>query len=192
VGRRIEVKPDDVADLGRKGWIVRQLEGADAVRLKPVRTPDALHIGEADARRLGHGAPCPMRGLAGRLGKREGDDPLSHLGPERGDARRARLVATKAFDALGREALLPTPDGGLALARSPHDGGRAETVGCRQHDRGTPDMLLRAVAVRDDGSKPVTVRGGHFNGNPGAHAPDSHAVIATGISKRALPSPSIH
>jgi hypothetical protein len=86
-----------------------------------------------------------------------------------GSARRAGLVAKKAVDALYREALLPAPDDGLALARPPHDGGRAETVGCRQHDRGAPDMLLRAVAVRDNGIKPVTVRGGHFNGDPGAH-----------------------
>src|SRR5215211_5173886 len=181
VGRRIDVEADDVADLGRKGWIVRQLEGADAVRLKPVGAPDALHIGEADACCLDHGTPCPVRDLAERLGKREGDDPLSHLGPERGDARRARLVAKKAVDALCREALLPAPDRGLALARPSHDGRCAETVCCRQHDRGPPDMLLRAVTVRDDGMKPVTVRGGHFNGDPGAHAPDSHASIATGI-----------
>ena len=121
VGRRIDVEPDDVADLGREGWVVRELEGADAMRLKPVRAPDALHIGEADAGRLGHGTPCPVGRLAGRLGKRQGDDPLSHLGPERRDARRAGLVAKKAVDALCREALLPAPDGGLALARPSHD-----------------------------------------------------------------------
>src|SRR5829696_4197281 len=57
---------------------------------------------------------------------------------------------------------------------------------------GAPDVLLRAVAVRHDGSKPVAVRGGHVDDDPGAHAPDSHAIIATGIPKRTLPSPSIH
>src|SRR3954451_5490007 len=105
---------------------------------------------------------------------------------------RARLVAKMAVDALCREALLPAPNGGLALARPSHDGRCAETVCCRQHDRGPPDMLLRAVAVRDDGMKPVTVRGGHCTCDPGGHAPDSHASIATGIPKRTLPSPSIH
>jgi hypothetical protein len=48
------------------------------------------------------------------------------------------------------------------------------------------------IWLRGDGIKPVTVRGGHFNGDPGAHAPDSHAIITTGIPKRTLPSPSIH
>jgi hypothetical protein len=46
-------------------------------------------------------------------------------------------------------------------------------------------MLLRTVAVRHDGIQPVTVRGGHFNDNPGAHAPDSHAIIPAGIPRRA-------
>ena len=122
--------------------------------------------------------------------------------PRKEPRRRRRLVraakkpstalSQKAFDALYRKALLPAPDGGLALARLPHDRGRAEPVDCRQHDCGTPDMLLRAVAVRHDGIKPVTVRGGHFNDDPRAHAPDSHAIIPAGIPKRTLPSPSIH
>jgi hypothetical protein len=77
-----------------------------------------------------------MRGLAGRLGKREGDDPLSHLGSERGDARRARLVATKAFDALGREALLPTAVLLLPVRRMiaavPRPSAVASTIAARQ------------------------------------------------------------
>ena len=189
---RIDVEPDDVADLGGEVRVVRELEGADAVRLEPVRAPDALDVGEADAGRLGHGAPRPVGRLAGRLGERQGDDPLAHLGPERRDARRAGLVAQKALDALCREALLPAPDGGLALARPPHDRDRAEPVGRGEHDRGAPDVLLRAVAVRHDGFQPVAVRGGHVDDDPGAHRPDSHAITATGIPCRTFPSPSDH
>jgi hypothetical protein len=116
VGGRIDVEPDDVPDLGGEVRVVRELEGADAVRLEPVRTPDALDIGEADARRLRHGAPGPVGRLARRLGEREGDDPLSPPRAERRHARRAGLVAQKALHAFLGEALLPAPDAVLLLA----------------------------------------------------------------------------
>jgi hypothetical protein len=153
--RRIHVEPDDVADLGGGVRVVGQLEGADTVWLKTVQTPDTLHVGETNARRLGHGAPRPMGRPAGRFGKRESDHPLAHLGPERRDARRACPVAQKALHAFPGEALLPAPDGGLALGLAPRNGSRAEPAGPRQHNRGTPDVLLGAVAICNDGFQPV-------------------------------------
>jgi hypothetical protein len=170
---------------------VRELEGADAVRLEPVRTPDALDIGEADARRLGHGASCPVGRLAGRLGEREGDDPLSHLGSKQHHTGRAGLVAEQALHAFVGEALLPAPDAGLALGGEPHHLVRAEPVRRGEHDGDAPDVLLRAVTVRHDGFKPGAVRGGHVDDDPWAHRPDSHANTQTEIPRGTLPSPSI-
>ena len=192
MGGRIDVKPHDVPDLGGEVRVVRELEGADAVRLEPVRTPDALNVGQADADRLGHGTPRPVGRLAGRLGQRQGDDPLAHLGPERRDAGRAGLVPQEAVDTFLREPLLPAPDTGLRLGRPSHDLVRAKTVGRRQHDRGTPDVLLRTIAIRHDGFQPVAVRGGDVDDDPGAHPPNSHALVVTGIPSGTLPSRSIH
>jgi len=70
------------------------------VRLQPVRAPDALDIGEADADRLRHGAPGPLGRLARRFGERQGHDALAHLGSERRDARRTCLVAQQPVDAI--------------------------------------------------------------------------------------------
>ena len=50
-----------------------------------------------------------------------------------------------------------------------HDRHRAEPVGCRQYDPGTPDVLLRAVTVRHDGFKLVTLSSRYFGDDPGAH-----------------------
>ena len=43
VGRRIEIQPDHVAQLGGKGWILRQLEAPHPMRQQTVGGPDALH-----------------------------------------------------------------------------------------------------------------------------------------------------
>jgi hypothetical protein len=43
VGRRIDIEPDDVSQLGGKARIARALEGAQPMRLQFVRPPDALH-----------------------------------------------------------------------------------------------------------------------------------------------------
>jgi hypothetical protein len=65
MGRRIDIKPDDVAYLGRERRVFGELEGADAVRLKPVRAPDALDLGETDAPSLRHRPAGPLGGFAG-------------------------------------------------------------------------------------------------------------------------------
>ncbi len=65
--------------------------------------------------------------------------------------------------------------------------GGAQPLGGDENDPGTPDVLLRAVAVRDHGFKQGAVRGGHVDDKPWAHRPDSHAINATGIRSRTLP-----
>jgi hypothetical protein len=146
-----------------------------------VSLPDALHRGQADADRLGHGGGGPVRRLVRRLGCGQGHHLVDHLLTERLDARGPGLVPQKAVDALLDEALLPAPDAGLRLAGPAHDRDRADTVHRQQHDLGPPDMLLRAVAVARDYRQTAAVGGGDGEGDAGAHAPDSHASAPAGI-----------
>ena len=57
VRRRIDVKPDDVAQLGDEFRIARQLELSHPMRLETMRAPDALHRGDADPSGLAMAAP---------------------------------------------------------------------------------------------------------------------------------------
>ena len=83
-------------------------------------------------------------------------------------------VTITGLDAFGGEALLPAPDAGLGLGRPPHDLDRAEPGGAEQHDLGAPDVLLGGVAVADQRLEAALVRMRNFNGDTGAHVPDSH------------------
>jgi hypothetical protein len=67
------IQADHILDLLGKGRIARHLEGAQAMRLKPVRFPDPLHGPQTDTDRLGDSASGPMRGGARRFrtGKRK-------------------------------------------------------------------------------------------------------------------------
>ena len=125
-----------------------------------------------------------MGRLARRFGQRQGDDPSGHFRPKGLDARGPGLVAQKAIDAFLAKPLLPTPDRRLAHRRVLHDRHRAEPIRCGQHNPGAPDVLLRAVAVRNNGFQPVTVRGGHCDNDPGAHPQESDAKPPTGIHIR--------
>jgi hypothetical protein len=51
---RVRVETDDVLDLLGELGIVGELEGANAVRLQPVRLPQALHGAQTDADGFGH------------------------------------------------------------------------------------------------------------------------------------------
>ena len=111
VGGRIDVEPDDVAQLGGELRIVGQLELAHPMRLQAVLAPDALHRTDADAR-----SPWPSR-RPSSASSRPAVRPASRRprvlatsGCQRRDARRAGLVAQQPVDALRHEALLPAPD----------------------------------------------------------------------------------
>jgi hypothetical protein len=93
VRRGIDIEADYVAQLGGEMRVVRELELAHAVRLQPVRPPDALHRTDADRGRLGHGGGRPMGRLAGRIALGQRNHPFGDLASERWHARGARLVA---------------------------------------------------------------------------------------------------
>ena len=66
--RRIDVEPDDVAQLVHELRIVGELELTHPVRLKAMGAPDALHRADTDAG-LGHRRAGPVRRLARRLSR---------------------------------------------------------------------------------------------------------------------------
>ena len=183
MGGRIDIEPDDVAQLVDEVGIVGELELPHPVRLQPVCAPDALHRADGDASLLGHHGTGPVGRLGGRVGERQGDDALDHLRPKRRDARGPRLVAQEAVEAFLHEALLPSPDAGFRLGRASHDLVGAEPIGGQQDDLRPPDMLLGGVAVPDQGLKVPAVSRRDGDGNPRAHAPDSHATHRPGIPR---------
>ena len=59
---RIDIKADDVLELGGERGVVGAREGADAVRLQPVGLPDPLHRAQGDrCQRQTAGRPIPAR-----------------------------------------------------------------------------------------------------------------------------------
>jgi hypothetical protein len=192
VGGRIDIEADDVAHLGGELGIVGKLEHANPVRRQAVRFPDALHRGEADAGDLRHGAAGPLCRLAGWFAQSQGHDAIGHVVGQPGNPGRAGLVAQQAGDAFQHEAFLPAPDRGLADAGPRHDRRRAQTVGARQDDPGSPDVFLRAVAVVDDRLNALAVSRIEVDSDASTHPSDSHDAARQGIPNRTLPSASIH
>ena len=172
-----------------------ELEGAHPVRLQLVRSPDALHRGDADPGGLGHRRRRPVGGLVRRFGCGQRDHAIDDRLLQGRDPRRSRLVAQKPVHAVRHEPLLPAPDARLRLAAPAHDLGGAETVRGRQDDLRPPGVLLRAVPVRNDRFQTDTVGGADFDGDVLAHTPNSHIRRAMGIlcqtrSTKALAHPA--
>ena len=61
--------------------------------------------------------------------------------------------------ALLHETLLPAPDASLGLAGPAHDLIRADAFRRQQDDLGSPRVLLRSIAVFDDGLKLLAISG---------------------------------
>ena len=192
MGGRVEVEPDDVAQLGGEERIVGKLELPDAMRLQPVAAPDTLDRTDADAACLGHGGSGPVGGLARRIGQRAGDHLPNLLRRQRWDARRPGLVAQQPVHPFVHEPLLPAPNGGLGHTSLAPDLGRPGAVGGQQHNLRSPDVLLRTVAVDANGEKSLAVTGREREADPGAHAPDSHIAPSRGNPLRTLSSGFIH
>ena len=192
VRRRIDVKPDDVAQFVDEFRIVRQFELPDPMRLEAMGAPDALDRTDRDASGFGHHHAGPVRGLAGRVRQSQGDDLFGDISAQRLNAGRPRLVAKEAVETFLHEPFLPAPDASLGLARSPHDLARADCVGAEQNDLSPPNMLLGGVSIPDEALKPAAIRSGYCDGYSRAHRADSHRRRRTGILSRTLPSDFVH
>src|SRR6516164_204874 len=103
MGRRIDIEPDDVGQLGGKTWIARALEGAQPVRLQLVRPPDALDRTQRNADGFGHRPAGPVGRLVRRLGAGQRHHPGRGYCRQRRLARLAGLVAQQTVNpALGK------------------------------------------------------------------------------------------
>src|SRR5437879_4537209 len=133
--------------------------------------PQAAAISAAVQRVL-----SPGGGLRGQC-----HDALGHVRAKRSYARRPRLVAQQALDALLHEPLLPAPDTGLGLARPAHDLIGPQTLSRKQHDLRSPDVLLRRIAVLQNNLQPPAFRRLQRDGYSRSHASDSHVRRRVGI-----------
>ena len=167
-------------------------EPAHSVRLRPVRLPDPLHRRDADADRLGLRPAGPMRRFVGRIFRCQGDDLLDYSRIERFAARRTGFVTQQTVHALPHEPFLPAPYDGFGAPSAAHDPVRAQPLRRQQDDFCSPDMFLRAVAVRHHCPKTGTVGAGHIDDDPLAHPPDSHAQGKPGILKGTRTSGWMH
>lgn len=144
---RIEVEADDILHLLGEVWVVGGLKGANEMGLEPVRLPDALHAGMADAYLLSHHAHAPMRGI-GRafLGCLFDNLELDGVGD--------RLLAGRfgpSLDQAGHTSLdkvvLPAPNGRLRYPDRAHDRHHPGTVSRHEYNLGAFDDLLRDIPV---------------------------------------------
>jgi hypothetical protein len=150
VGGRLDVQPDDVAQLLGERRVARALEGAQAVRLEVVLGPDPLHRAERDAGLFGHRPAGPMGGFAGRLGAGHRHHPRDRLVRQRWRSRRPALVAQQAARALLGEPALPTPHRRPAHPRLPGHLRNRQPIPRQQHDLRPLYVLTALVAVSDD------------------------------------------
>jgi hypothetical protein len=183
MGRRVDIEPDDVAQLGDEVRIVRELELSAPMGLEPVRLPDAADRAGTDAARPRHQVGRPVRRFGRRVGQRERYHTLGHLRAKPGDPRGPRLVSQEAVEAFFHEPLLLAPDASLGRAGLAHDLVGTDAVRTQKHDGRAPSVFLRGVTVLSDRLEPTAIWPCNLDGNPGAHAPDSHARPLKGIPK---------
>src|SRR5215203_1361056 len=131
---RIQVEPDDVADLRLQLGIGGELESLPPPRLQPPLPPDPCHPHIGDVELIGQQPARPVRHpepLRGRLQRGQHDRDLINCG------RPARLrPVLQPGDALRRITLLPRNHRRLRHPNSMHDLARAHSVIGEQHDPG--------------------------------------------------------
>ena len=146
MGGRIDIEPDNIAQLVDKLRVGGELELLDPVRLETMLAPDASHGTCADADSFRHHGGGPMGRLGGRIGVGEHDDTLSNIRPKWRNARRSRLIAQQTVVTSLHKALLPAPHTGFRAGLA-HNLIGADAVRAQQDDLGAPDMLMRCVAI---------------------------------------------
>lgn len=190
--RRADIEPDDSMEFVDEGRVPRQLEGSPAMRRQAVSFAGFLHRHDGEPDSFRHRLGGPVCRLVPRWFVGQADEfrhlPIGH----RRLARRTGLVLKQAVYAGLSEPFLPTPDSRLRLTRRGDYTIRADTIGGEKNDPRPPRVLLRRVAIADNGLKPAAIGGGDLDGEPFAHAVDSHQSPTKGIPKRTLLFRSIH
>jgi hypothetical protein len=170
MGGRVDVEADDVFEFLGKFRIVRQLERTDAMRRELVGFENTLHRAQAHSRGFRQHPAGPVGCFSRRRSERQVDYSLHGAGRQRWYAGLARLVTRQPLDALRHEPRLLSPHHGLGFARAAHDLGGATAVGRGKNDVGTPHMLLRRAAIRNDRLKSMPVSPGDLYNNSCSHA----------------------
>src|SRR5450756_1545990 len=192
MGWWIDIEAYNIAQLVDKLRVGGELELFHPVRLKAVRTPDALDGTRADIDDLRHHGRGPVGRLCWRLGLGERHDAFGDVRYQRPDARGACLIVQEAVVTRLHEAFLPAPHTGFRFAGPAHDLIGANTVSAQQHDLSPPDMLVWGVAIPREHLQTAAVGRLESNGNSGSHAPDSHAWSPLGIPSGIQMSDAIH
>ena len=192
MGGRVDIEADDVAQLGDKLRVGGELELFYPMRLKAMRTPDALDGTRADTDDLRHHRGGPVGRLCGWVGPGERYHALGDVRPQRQDARGARLIVQETVVTRLHEALLPAPDTGLRFAGPAHDLIGANAVRAQQDNLSPPDMLVAGVAIPRERLQTAAISGLESDGNSSSHAPDSHAASPLGIPSGIQMSDAIH
>src|SRR6516162_9520541 len=135
---RVEVEPDNVADLVDKQRIGGELEGLDAMRLQAEGAPDAADARGRDAAVTRHAACAPVRGSARPALQRLHDDALDLGVIDLARHAGARLIEQPVNPAL-EKAPAPLADG---LPRSP---ARAPPPPCCSGPRRIPGRSAPAM-----------------------------------------------
>jgi hypothetical protein len=117
----------------------------------------------------------------GRIAGGEREHAVDLILSQRRDPRGTGLVTQQSINSLRYETFLPAPDAGFGLPRPTHYFDRADAVRRQKHDPCAPDVLLRCVPIPHNRLELTPLRWGNLDGNPGAHAPDSHAPTTLGI-----------
>ena len=192
VGGRIDIEPDNIAQLVDKLRVVGELELPDPVRLETMRAPDALDRTCADADCFRHHGGGPMRRFGGRISLGQHHDTLSDILPKWWDARRSRLVAQQTVVTSLHEAFLPAPHTGFRFAGPAHDLVGTDAVGAQQDNLSSPDVLMRRVTIPRERGQAAAISGFESDGNSRSHPPDSHVTSPPGIPNGIQMSGSIH
>src|SRR5215213_78985 len=115
--------------------------------LEPVRVPDALHAGMADAHLLSHHAHAPMRGIGRAFLDCLLDDlELDGVG-DRLLAGRFGTSLHQAGDTSLDKIVLPAPNGRLRYPDCAHYCHHAGTVSRHEHNLGAFDDLLGDISI---------------------------------------------
>ena len=157
VRRRVDVKPDHIAQFVDKLRIAAELEDPQLMRGEAMGVPDLLHGADRQPHRGSHRAAGPVGGLARRWAECARDQLHDDRFGDRRLAGLARLVVQQPVDAGLHEAALPAPYAGLRDPGSAHDLRRAKAFGGGQDDPRPPHMFLGTFAIGHDRFQPLPI-----------------------------------
>jgi hypothetical protein len=171
MGRWIDIKPNDVGQLGGKTRVTRALEGAQPVRLQFMRPPDALHRAYRNADSVGHRPASPMSGLVRRRGAGQRHHPRRGRRRDWRLAGLAGLVAQQTLNPALGKTLLPPPYRRPADTDALRYPLRRVTIGRGEHNVRPLDVLARPVTVGHDRRQLLALHRAQYHAYRLSHGP---------------------